>query len=148
MASLITFSPSTTIKSADVNSNFTNLANGSAMTSPSIASPTFTTKFVATGLYDNGNSSTAITLNWTNGDRQKLTVSANTTISFSGAVSGQIVTFLIVENSTGNFTITLPTIKWPGGSAGVFTTTANAINILSVFYDGTNYYGELASGMA
>lgn len=145
---LITFSPSTTIKSADVNANFTGLANGSLMTSPTIANASLTTKFTASGLYDNGNSGAAIAINWANGDRQKVTVSANTTLSYSGAVAGQILILILVENGTGNFTISLPTTKWSNGTVGTFTTTPNAINAISVLFDGTNYLTQLAPGFA
>lgn len=148
MASIISFSPGTTIKSADVNSNFTNLANGSAMVAPIIDTPTFTTRFAATGMYDNGNSGATITIDWSKGDRQKLTISAACTISYTGAVSGQVMTLLVVENGTGGFAVTLPTSKWPGGVAGSFTTTPNAINTLTVLYDGANYLSQLANGYA
>ena len=148
MATLIAFTPGTTAKSADVNANFTNLANGSAMTTPTFDSMSATNLKQVSGLYDNGNSGSSITINWANGDRQKLTVSANTTLSFSGAVTGQIVTLLINENGTGNFTITLPSVKWPNGVSGSFTTTASAINVLSLFYDGTNYLASLQPGFA
>lgn len=148
MASIITFSPNTTIKSADVNTNFTNLANGSAMQTPTFDSASLTNLKQVSGLYDNGNSGASITINWANGDRQKLTVSASTTLSYSGAVAGQVMTLIVVENGTGNFTVTLPTSKWPSGSAGSFTTTANAINTLTVMFDGTNYLTQLAPGYA
>src|SRR5581483_8512707 len=143
MAALITFSPNTTIKSADVNSNFANLANGSAFTTPTIDSLSVTTLKQVSGLYSNGNSSSAITINWANGDRQSLTISAACTISFSNAVAGQIMTLIITENSTGNYAITLPSMRWPTGSAVSPTITANAINVLTVMYDGTNYYAQM-----
>jgi len=142
MATLITFSPTTTIKSADVNANFSNLANGSAFSTPTIDSLSITTLKQVSGLYDNGNSGASITINWANGDRQKVTISAGTTISFSGAVAGQVLTLLIVENSTGNFAVTLPTIKYPGGGTFALTTTPNAINTVTLLYDGTNYLGN------
>jgi beta-xylosidase len=118
------------------------------MTSPTIADALLTTQFTASGLYDNGNSGANFTVNWLNADRQKLTISASTTITYSGAVAGQILSLLIVENGTGNFSITLPSSKWSYGSAGVFTTTPNAINILTVFFDGTNYNTALSAGFA
>lgn len=145
---LVTFSPSTVIKSAEVNANFSGLANGSLMSTPTIAALSATGLKQISGLYDNGNSGSSITINWANGDRQKLTISAACTISYSNAIAGQVLTLLVVENSTGNFAVTLPTSKWPVGVAGVFTTTANAINLLTVFFDGTNYLTQLSSGYA
>ena len=141
---IISFSPSTVIKSADVNANFTGLANGSLMTSPTISDISLTTNFTASGLIDNGNSGAAITINWLTADRQKVTISAATTLSYSNAVAGQTLTLLLVENGTGNFAITLPTTKWVYSAAGTFTTTPNAINILTIFYDGTNYLTALS----
>src|SRR6185312_4452188 len=146
MSTLITFSPSTTIKSADINANFTNLANGSAFTTPTIDSLSITTLKQVSGEYNNGNSGASITINGANGDRQLLTVTANTTLSFSGFLQGQSVTLRIVENVTGGFTITLPSGKWPYGASTAFITTTNAINLLNIYYDGTNYLYQLQPG--
>lgn len=145
---LVSFSPSTVIKSADVNTNFTGLANGSLMTSPSIANCNLTTAFTASGLYNNGSQNGTYNIDWSKGDRQQVTLNGNITFTYSNAIAGQILTLEIIENSTGGFTITLPTSKWPGGSAGVFTTTANAKNTLTVMYDGTDYLTQLGAGYA
>lgn len=103
---------------------------------------------LASGEYDNGNSGASKTISWLNGDHQKLTVTASTTLTYSNAVAGQTLTLRIVEDGTGGFSITLPTTKWPGGTVGTFTTTANAINLLVIYYDGTNYLTQLAAGFA
>ena len=148
MASIISFSPTTKIKSADVNANFTNLANGSAMQTPTIDSMSITTLKQVSGFYDNGNSGATPTITWSNGDRQKITVNAGTTISFAGALAGQVLVLYVVENSTGNFSISMPSMKWSGGVAGIPTTTLNAINIYTIFYDGANYCAQLSPGYA
>lgn len=100
------------------------------------------------GEYDNGNSGASKTINWNNGDRQKVTITAATTLSYSNATAGQTLTLRVVEDGTGGWSVTLPTSKWPGGIAGSFTTTASAINLLIVYYDGTNYLTQLASGFS
>jgi hypothetical protein len=53
----------------------------------------------STGIYDAGNSSTAKSINWDNGNVQKLTLTGNCLISFTGTpVDGTVYT-LIVENT-------------------------------------------------
>ena len=124
----------------------TDTLTNKTLTSPTINTPTITTP-VVTGLFDNGNSGTSKTITWTNGDRQKVTLSGNCTFTFSGAVAGQVLTLLLIENGTGGFSITLPTIKWYPSSPS-FITTANAKNSITVLYDGTDYWGQWAAGYA
>ena len=146
---LVSFSASTVIRSADINANFSGIANGSLMSSPSIANVTLTTKFLAYGRYDNGNSGSSKTIDWSNGDRQKLTISAACTLAYSNAQTGQIITLEVVENGTGNFAITMPAnTKYPGGITQAFTTTPSAINLVQVYYDGTNYLTTVLGGYA
>ena len=52
---------------------------------------------------------------------------------------------MLIDGTGGYTTPTFPTLKWPGGSATTFTMTANAINTITILYDGTNY---LAQGSA
>lgn len=145
---LIVFSPNTKAKSSDVNTNFAGLADGSLSNNPTFVNGKLTGKFTGSGIFDNGNSGATPTITGTNGDRQKITVSASTTLAWAGFTAGQIVTILIIENGTGGYTIALPTGKWSYGAAGTFDTTANAINILSVMYDGTNYYYSLLASFS
>jgi hypothetical protein len=96
-------------------------------------------------VYDNGNSGTSKTIDWTNGNKQKVTMTGNCTFTFTaptGPCEGKLV---MKQDATGGRTTTFPTMKKLDGSAFVFNTAANATNILSWFYDGTNYYGAVAS---
>lgn len=121
-------------------------------TSPTIATPTLTSPVqsdtVATGIYDNGNSGTLKEIDWSNGDVQKVTLTGNCTFTYANAVAGQRLTLLLVEDATGGRTITLPTSKYPEATAPDFDTTANAINVIVVIYDGTNYLTQGAVGFA
>lgn len=112
---------------------------------PVTGAPVFTSPIVVSGLLDNGNSGSTPTIDWSLGDRQKITISAAATLTFSNAVAGQVLTLFLYENATGGFSITLPTIKWYP-AAPTFVTSASAINSITVFYDGTNYIGQAAVG--
>jgi len=55
----------------------------------------------------------------------------------------------MVQDGTGGRTVTWPaTVKWAGGVQPTWVTTANAINVATFFYDGTNYLGAGNTGFA
>lgn len=55
------------------------------------------------------------------------------------AISGVIVTLIVIQDATGSRTITWhSTYKWVGGVAPTLTTTANAKDIFVFWWDGTN----------
>jgi hypothetical protein len=56
------------------------------------------------------------------------------------------VTLVLQQDGTGNRTLT-STMKFVGGFK-TLTTTTNAIDIITVFYDGTNFLASLAKGFA
>ena len=93
-----------------------------------------------------GNSgATTLTPNAANGSVQTITATGNFTLSaFTSPVSGQTITFIITQDATGSRTLT-STMKFAGGSK-TLTTTAGAIDILTVSYIGTTYYASLSKG--
>jgi hypothetical protein len=94
---------------------------------------------------DNGNSGTAKTINWNAGNKQKITLTGNATLTFTSPIGPCNLVFKVVQDATGSRTLTYPaTVKWVGGSAPTLTTAANAVDILVFYYDGTNYYGDSA----
>ena len=89
------------------------------------------------GLYDNGNSGATPTINWQNGNYQKIAVSENTLFTFSNAFIGTIT---LVINYSGAFTAGFNagyTILEEGGTEISFTGTNGAVDILKVMYLGT-----------
>ncbi|MBC8437046.1 hypothetical protein H8D85_01835 [bacterium] len=49
---------------------------------------------------------------------------------------------MIKQDDPGGHTITWDNnVKWAGGTAPTLSTGANAIDILSFYFDGTTYYG-------
>lgn len=82
-----------------------------------------------------------------NGNVQKMTLTGNTTINgLANAETGQSVTVILVQDGTGSRTLST-TMKMAGGD-GTLSTDANAIDILTIFYDGTNYYGSLGKAFS
>lgn len=86
-----------------------------------------------------------INTNWNNGNTQSVTLGGNRTMAApTNPKNGARYTYIIRQDATGSRTLTWFTIKWAGGAAPVLTTTANKYDIITLIYDGTNYYGTAA----
>ena len=93
----------------------------------------------------NGVSGAAFTVNWLSAQQQTLTLTAATVVLTFTAPIGVGDGFLLrtVQDATGSRKITWPaTVKWVGGVAPTLTTTANAVDIIRFYWNGTNYYGQ------
>ena len=70
-----------------------------------------------------------------------LTLTASTILTFSGHVIGTYI-LKIVQGGAGSYTITWPaTVKWSGGTAPTLTTTVGKTDVITLFHDGTNFFG-------
>ncbi len=94
--------------------------------------------------YDNGNSGTSKAIDWRLSNHQKVTMTGNCTFTFTAPSKAGMYSLRIIQDATGGRTITLPTMKKPGGTAFTHSTAANSIDILSIYYDGSAYYGQLS----
>lgn len=91
--------------------------------------------------------SATITPDVANGTVQIVTLTGNVTFSaFSNPVAGQSLTLIVKQDATGGRTLTT-TMKF-ADAFSTLSTDANAIDIISVFYDGTNYYASLSTAFA
>jgi hypothetical protein len=77
-----------------------------------------------------------------------VTLGGNRTLQLSNPRTGGTFVLLIKQDSAGGRVLTLPSIKWPDGFLPVFTTTANAVNSITLIYDGATYYGVSISNYA
>ena len=87
-------------------------------------------------------SSGAASVNWANSNSFYLALNANCTISFTGQQDGQVITIAIL-NTTSNYTVTWPTIKWAGATAPTMTTGAH-YDVYTIYYNATvgAYFGS------
>jgi hypothetical protein len=87
------------------------------------------------------------TIDATSGTIHRMTLGGDVTISaFTNPQAGQSVTLVLQQDGTGNRTLT-STMKFAGGIK-TLTTSSSAIDVVSVFYDGTNYLAALVKGFA
>jgi hypothetical protein len=97
-------------------------------------------------IYDLGTTGGTIAPNCVNGSVQKITLSSALTLNaFTSPVAGQSLT-LIIYGGTAYTSIT-STMKFAGG-VKTLTGTASCIDIVSIYYDGTNYFASLGKGFA
>jgi hypothetical protein len=111
----------------------TETLSGKTLTNPTV------TNYVETPY--SANSSTAITIDLTNGTVQIITLTGNATITMPTATSGKSFIMFLKQDGTGSRTVTWSTVKWPGGTNPTITATASRQDIYSFFADGTNWYG-------
>lgn len=91
-------------------------------------------------IFSLGTTSGTIAPNVANGNVQTITLNGNLTLNaFTSPVAGQSLTLIINTNGTGR-TLT-STMKFAGGSKTLSTTSTT--DIITVFYDGTNYWASL-----
>lgn len=117
-----------------------------ATTATTGAFTTLTFKDPREAIYDLGTTGGTIAPNVSNGSVQKITLNSALTINaFTSPQAGQSLT-LIIYGGTSYTSIT-STMKF-AGSIKTLTGTAGCIDILSVYYDGTNYFASLGKGFA
>lgn len=89
---------------------------------------------------------TTTTVDWTNGNKATMTFGAGNigTFAFTNPTNSCNVLIKIIQDGTGSRTVTAwdGDIKWAGGgTAPTLSTAANSIDIISFYWDGTNYFG-------
>ena len=84
------------------------------------------------------------TIDWKLGNKFAFTFGAfNEIFTFTAPTKPGNFLLKLVQDATGSRTATWPaTVKWPGGTAPTLTTTAaTGTDIISLYWDGTNYFG-------
>ena len=95
-------------------------------------------------IYTGGATTGTITPDCTNGNVQSITLTGAITLNALGSPeAGHSMTLIVRQPSSGGpYTLT-SSMKFAGGTK-TLSTTANAYDIITVVYDGTNYYASLS----
>jgi hypothetical protein len=95
-------------------------------------------------VFNIGTQSGTLNLDVQNGNVQTVNLNGNITINgFTNAEAGQSMTVIIKQDGTGNRT--LSSSMFFAGGEKTLTTTGNSTDILSIFYDGTDYWASLST---
>nr|AKH46386.1 hypothetical protein [uncultured marine virus] len=145
------------LDAGSISSNFGNIDNGASTLdsgASTLASLTVTaeTSFGGAAGFP-AQSSTGdgtTTIDWGLGNKYNFTFGAqNDTFTFTAPTSPGNFILKMVQDGTGSRTATWPaTVKWPAGTAPTLTTAGGGIDIISFYYDGTNYYGNSSLAFA
>ena len=93
--------------------------------------------------YDNGNSGAADTIDFSNGQNQKSTLTADTTLTIASAPGVGHYQLRLIQDGTGSRAVTFVGIsgaRWLNSSSQPsFNNAASGETILTFYWDGTNY---------
>lgn len=94
---------------------------------------------------DNGDSGAAAAIDWNEGNKQKIVLTDDCSLTFATPFGVTTVTLKVEQDVAGSRLVTWPAnVKWSSGTAPTLTTTGNAIDIVVFYCDGVNYYGSSA----
>jgi hypothetical protein len=87
------------------------------------------------------NSTSTTTLDLSTGNVLQVVLTGSTTLAFTNPKIGTYI-IKIKQDASGNRTLNFPTIKWADAAVPTVTPTANAVDLLTIIYDGVDYYGS------
>jgi hypothetical protein len=87
------------------------------------------------------NSTSTTTLDLSTGNVLQVVLTGSTTLAFTNPIIGTYI-IKIKQDATGNWALNFPTIKWSDAAVPTITTTPNAVDLITIIYDGTDYYGS------
>lgn len=130
----------TTIKDSVVNAinELKSAVDLKALLSSNVKSITFTEQIVTS-------SGGAATINWDNGNKAVITLTENTTLTFSAPSNTCDLRLRVIQDGTGGWELTYPpSVIWADGDVRQPSVSPGAKNIISMAYDGTEYWSAMS----
>ena len=82
-----------------------------------------------------------VNIDWTVAQKQAITLTGTPTFTFTAPPGPTTVQLRLTQDGTGGRTVTWPAILWVSKTAPTLSPAANAVDIVSLFWNGTSYYG-------
>ena len=95
-----------------------------------------------------------VNINWQLGARQNITLTGSPTFTFTNPIGISSLLFRLIQDGSGNRTVTWPaSVNWVGGAPPTLSTSGNSVDMISLYWNGISYYatygiGFLATGGA
>lgn len=92
-------------------------------------------------VFSNGNSGSSKALNLDNGNLQSVTITGAVAITQTAPTHPGQYTLIVTQDGSGHI-YSLAGILWAGGSAPAFSTAAGKIDVFTLTYNGTSWFGS------
>lgn len=97
------------------------------------------------GEFDAGTATATATVDWTDGNKQKITLGTSnvTTVTMTPPAGPTNLVLKIIQHATVPKTVAgwNANVNWQEGTAPTVTPTNAAVDIITLYFDGTDYYG-------
>lgn len=144
----------TTLRNATWNAisahNHTGSGNGAQLSSGALSAFSVTSAKLAKNiaLYLNTSllspAGTTQTVSFDDGNAQKVSLasaSGNVTLTLNNPQAGAHYKLFIIQGASPLSVVWPANMKWPQAQAPILSTSSGAVDIVDLFYDGTNFYG-------
>jgi hypothetical protein len=95
--------------------------------------------------FDTELGNTTLAIDWTKKNKQSITLSSTGTVTFTDPSGPTSLLLKVIQDSTGSRVITWPSsVKWVQGVVPTLSTGGNSIDIVGLYFDGTDYYSNIS----
>jgi len=88
---------------------------------------------------------TTQTISFDDGNIQKLTLasaSGNVTLTLTNPQAGAFYRVFVIQGATARTLVWPASVKWPQAQSPILSTSNGSIDVVDLYYDGTNYFGD------
>jgi hypothetical protein len=99
--------------------------------------------------YGIGNVTSTQDVNWNDGNNQDMELIGSATLTFSNPIAGANYQLQITQGGVGSYTITWPgNVYWANATPPTLSTAVGKIDIVSLYYNGANYFATFLLNFA